>query len=421
MPRTKITERAIAALPPLPADGPAQVIHWDTGLPGFGLVQGRKSMTFIMRRRIAGRQVKRTIGRHGDVRADGRKWTATFARQRATEIAGEMVSETEAPGTGKGRRITLRQGLALHVEHMRRKRRSPRSISTIENDVRRNLAEWLDRPLVELTGAKLDAICRDIMDRAKPRAGAVNPPGAAQCKRLVAQVSAIWNAADRLHELPGRNPARRVVTHALEPRGERVDNADLPAWFATVQTLAPVRRDLQMMALFTGLRSESVRHLRWDDVDLERRLLHVSRAKGDRPYTIPIAEAHVEIIERRRVENPILFSPHGGDGGWIFASLSRAQPFEVIPVAESKERRTDPATGKRENILPGLHALRRTYNSIAIEAGVSLDDRQRLMNHAGRGVNIKHYGFPQSWAHLAECQARIAAAIWARINGEVAP
>jgi integrase len=155
-----------------------------------------------------------------------------------------------------------------------------------------------------------------------------------------------------------------------------------------------------------------VRTLRWDDVDWDRRVLYVRKAKGNKPYVIPLASTHLEILERRRRENAVEFDPHGGDHGWVFPSLSRAYPQRVKHVAETKEIRDG------EKILPGLHPLRRTYNSVAREIGIRLEDREALMNHSPRGVNEKHYVATAEWTHLAECQAKIEAALWQRIHGQ---
>lgn len=74
----------------------------------------------------------------------------------------------------------------------------------------RHLAEWLDRPLVDLTALELQKACDRIERETLPRAGAVNALGRAQANKLIAHVSAIWNAADRLHDLGGKNPAKRL-------------------------------------------------------------------------------------------------------------------------------------------------------------------------------------------------------------------
>ncbi len=115
-------------------------------------------------------------------------------------------------------------------------------------------------------------------------------------------------------------------------------------------------------------------------------------------------------------ENPKEFQVHGGDHGWIFPSLTRARPRRVIPVAEPKEWRVNRKTGKGVQILLGLHALRRTHNSVGIEAGVLQEHREALLNHNNKGVNVEHYGQPQNWEHLAECQAKISKAILGRLD-----
>lgn len=418
MPTIKLNEKTVAALPQ-PPEGIAQVTYHDATLPGFAVVVGRTARTFVLKRWIDGRKRKITIGRAGAIREDGHPWTALLARKRAVELLGKVAAgedpapAAEEPPMSSG--PTLRQGLELHTANMRKRLRSERSIHTITAEITKYCAAWLDRPIVDLTGADLAALVERLMNNTKPRAGAVNPPGAALTNRLLAQVSAIWNALDKLHELPGRNPAKRVTAHALQPKQDRIPDADLPAWLGQVMQLSPVRRDLQLFALFTGLRSESVRTLQWTDVDMIRCVLHVRKAKGDKPYTIPLTWTHAVLLVRRRAENADLFCPYGGDHGWIFPTLMRAKPYRVVHVSEPKERRRND-DGELVKLLPGMHPLRKTFNSVAMEIGVSKEDRERLMNHEGQGVNVRHYGFPQNWGHLSECQQRIEAALWVRLR-----
>jgi integrase len=418
MSRMKITERSLAALA-LP-EGKAQAIYRDSELTGFCVIVGKSSKTFAVRVGKGRARLTITIGRVGAIREDGHPWTATLARRRAQELlgkvaAGEIGGQAPEPQPAPAKQWpTLAEGLELHVANMRKGRRSEHSIRSIQGEVRKHLAAWLDRPIVELTALELDAVCTNLTGAARPRAGSVNPPGAAGSNRLLRHVSAIWTSTRKLHGLPGMNPAEGVTPHALLPKQERV--IDLAAWYATVQTLSPVRRDLQLMTLFTGLRSDSVRHLRWTEVDEVRRLLQIERAKGDKPYTIPLVETHLDILRRRRYENPIDFDPYGGDHGWIFPSVTARWPRRVIPVAESKEMRWNEQTQRKEKILPGLHPLRRTYNSVAREIGIPLEDREALMNHNGQGVNLRVYTVPLRWDYLAECQARIEAALWERIG-----
>jgi integrase len=402
MPTIKLTEKLLAMLQP--------GTHWDEAVPGLCVAVGQRARTFYVMTRVDGRRTRVKIGRAGTRAPGGQTWTVALARRKAQEILGKAAAGELAPKPRRAQGPTLRQGLELHMTNMRKRRRAERSISQIRDEVERYLAAWLDRPMAELTAAALDAACDALMAARAPASSSVNPPGAATAKRLLAHVSAIWRSTENLHGPQARNPAKGVTPHVLLPRQDRVPDADLPAWLAKVQALRPVRRDLHLFCLFSGLRSESARSLRWDDVDWARALLHVRKAKGDRPYTIPLAPTHLEILRRRQLENAPEFGPYGGDHGWVFPGLARGSK-RVQPVASGRPWKRD-----ADSALPGLHALRRTFNSVAMEIGVSLEDREALMNHNNRGVNVRVYGVPQRWDHLADCQRRIEAALWERIG-----
>lgn len=419
MATVKLTETKLAAIPP-PTET-AQAYVWDTEVHGFGVVIGRTGRrTFVARSRVGGRLVKRTIGVAGQPRSDGHVWTVLLARIEAKKLLG-MMADGEMPVTRAERSgPTLQDGLDLHLRNMRegRNRRhracSPRSIHKLETEVPRHLEAWLDRPIVELTADELEKVCDEIKANAKPIAGSVNTPGVAQANKVIAHVSAIWNALDKRYDLPLKNPATRLSLSALKPRSTRIDDDAFPAWYAKVIAIDPVRRDLQLVSLFTGLRTESVRNLRWEDVDEEREILHVQKAKGDRPYTLPLVETVRDILKARRTDNAIAMKDHGGDRGFVFPSLSR-DGKSVQAVAEVKERRTTD-DGERVQHLPGVHANRRTFNSVAIEIGVPPEARLALMNHEGKGVNVRHYGVPQNWDYLRTEAQRIEAALWSRLK-----
>jgi hypothetical protein len=67
-----------------------------------------------------------------------------------------------------------------------------------------------------------------------------------------------------------------------------------------------------------------------------------------------------------------------------------------------------------------LHALRRTFNSVAAEVGVAQGDREALMGHAASGVNAKHYTAVEVWSHLRSCAERVEVGLWARIKSKAA-
>lgn len=408
----KLSEKTISAIA-APSDA-AQAYYWDTELKGFGVVVGKVRRTFVARGRVGGRQIKRTIGVLGAPRADGHSWTALLARQEARVLLGQMA-DGETPVTTSARSgPTLREGVELHVRNMRKKSRSERSIETIESEVMRLLEAWLDRPIAELTGAELLAVHDRMTDAGTPMLA----------NRLVAHVSAIWNTLDRVHELDGRNPARAVTRNKYVPSRERVADDELPGWLEKVMALPnSVRRDLQLFCLFTAMRSEAARSVRWEHIDEDEAALDVPRPKGgeERAFRLPLSKTMIEMLERRRRENREDFKAWGGDGGWVFPSLTREAPQTVQPVAEPKEYRRNAKTKQKEQVLPGLHTLRRTYESVAHEAGISEIDLHVLTNHSYASHNVNATYIKQQFAHLAECQTRIEAALWARLKPSTKP
>ena len=441
MPTLKITEKALATLPPPTLDPGAppgskpkpQEYYWDTEIKGLGVVVGRTGVkTFVAFAWIAGTGRKRRvkIGVAGSVRADGHTWTVALARKRAKELLADAAkgidrnAEKHAAAEAISGAITLRQALALYGTELRDNRKAEPSIRTVEYDVPRLLAKEMDRPLSELT---VEAVQR-IKERGRAHK--------TQTNRLLAHISAIWNTTLRLRRstLNRANPVGRtgVQKYRLvgedEPSRERVEAEDMAEWYRRIETLAPLRRDLQLAALFTGLRDSNVTTMRWEMIDAHRGALLVPRSKTT-PFAIPLSATVLELLDRRRAQNAIQFEADGGDHGWIFPSLARGKARRVIATSETKERRSDltakpwgshrgeyQRTGERMLYLPGLHALRRTFISVGHECGVSDLDLRVLTNHKIGGRDVHERYVHASFEHLREQTTKIDAALWARLR-----
>lgn len=419
----KLNELTLASIKP-PSDV-AQAYYWDQEVPGFGVVVGRTGIkTFVARSRVNGQKVKTTIGIAGRVRDDGHEWTVKLARKKAKDVLAKMASGLN-PNSGKNERRdapTLREGLALHVGEMKDSGKREMSIKTVEYDVPRLLSAWMDRPLSDLTV--------ETVQRIKEK----NKKHKTQTNRLLAHISAIWNTTRRLRRstFSGDNPVGRlgVQKFSLDPEQPRIEEEDMPEWLRRVELLSnPIRRDLQLTALFTGMRTENVRNIRWESVDWERGGLFVPRSKTT-PFTIPVSTTVVEILKRRRAGNDVVFEKHGGDHGWVFPSLSDDE--DVIAVPECKERRYDTVappwtkagptrgkykpTGKRVLYLPGFHTLRRTFLSVAHECGVTKLDQHLLSNHAFGGRDVHDDYVRQAFPHLRQLVDKIDTALWLRLR-----
>lgn len=255
-------------------------------------------------------------------------------------------------------------------------------------------------------------------------------------------IRAAWNTALMEHDLPA-NPTIAVHWNKESRRQEPIAWANLPAWFATVNTLEPIlvngrrvgtrsgiRGDYQMLLLLTGLRRMDAATVRWEHLDLEEGRLHRPNPKGgkERAFTIPLSSDCLRILERRRIENTINFPE--GDRGWVFptrAMKSKAcalctalgQPdhveHTVVHLVEGKQQRM--TQGKRERIIPSPHRLRDTYTSALVEiGGVSPFVIDVLTNHRPPRGSVTAGYIDVSIEHLAECQERVTQFLLSKIS-----
>lgn len=410
--------------------------YFDGELSGFGVVLGAKFATFFYRDRVATinpktrRPMRRDIkigrwGLPGAGENHAELWTEPRARKEAGRKMGQVVNDidpiaaTSSPVGGP----TLQEGVNLHLAKMRKKRRAQRSIDSFISETTKHLADYLERPIADLSGAKLIELHDQIKSNAKPRRGTNprNPTGAALANRVVTHVSAAWNALNK--KLDGKlgswNPAKAVDKDELQEKRVRIADEDLPDYAVRVATMKnPIGRDGLLMALYTGLRNEDVREIRFVEVDFDERTLHRPDPKGGEgaAFTIPLSATPMKILERRKAENARDLG--ASDGGWAFPGFNRAGA--VGPICDLRHRiAADPVKKTKSSRFPveDVHTLRRTWESIAHEEGVTELDQHVLSNHSFGSHNVNATYISQHLDHLAACADKIDAGITRRIKG----
>jgi site-specific recombinase XerD len=153
-------------------------------------------------------------------------------------------------------------------------------------------------------------------------------------------------------------------------------------------------RDRLMLALFAyaGLRRSELLGLDWDDVDLERRLIRVRKAKGGRQRNVPIHPALEPLFSdylrfRASDPEPVLFV--GTQGGRRLSYRLLSETF----------RRYAHAAGvtQRKRVTP--HTLRHVFASELLRAGANLRQIQELLGH-------KHLDSTQRYTRVTAHQLR---------------
>jgi integrase len=288
---------------------------------------------------------------------------------------------------------TLAQAIELHLRAMRAKRCAARSMAAFHEECARHLASWLERRLASLSRHEVATRHEELTESSGPYLA----------NRVMQQFRAVYNtAARRFEALPAANPVLAVTFNRVKRRRQPIPWTELAAWRREVERLAnPVRRDLQLVLLFTGLRSLDARTIRREHVDLDAGTLHRPKPKGgeDRAFTIPLATPVRRILAGR------LAALVEDDAGWVFPTRDRAG--RATHVVEPKEQRV--VGGRKVSRLPSPHRLRDTFATAAHEARVHPLDLKVLMNHALPAADDVTLGYIRpSVEHLRESAERVA-------------
>jgi integrase len=138
---------------------------------------------------------------------------------------------------------------------------------------------------------------------------------------------------------------------------------------AEEETLLPVLPDylrcIVIGALDTGMRRGELLKQQWEDVDLSRELLSVSRSKtaGGEGREIPLTKRLLNLLAKRSQPSGTVFTNEGRPLSWI-----RKGWLGGLKRAKLRHFR--------------FHDLRHTFNTRLMEAGVIQDVRMALMGHS---------------------------------------
>ena len=364
-------------------------IFWDRELSGFGVrayASGKK--VYIVQARAKGKSRRVTIGRHGVL-------TAEQARQRAAQTitrikAGEDLSPSnpEAPRPeGPTIAALAERYLTEHVAV----RCKPKTVELCRLLLKNHIVPELGHVPIEALERKQVA---DIHFRLRDRPATAN--------HVVAVLSRMFNRAEAWELVPeGTNPCRsfpkykarkheRFLTEEEFRRLGRVLAEAAKEGGASRYAVAALR-----LLMLTGCRRSEILRLRWTDVDLEAKVLHLADSKTG-PRALPLSPAAARVLTDL---------PRVADNPWVIVSRKRgthlhnlSQPWDII------RRRAG-----LEDVR--LHDLRHSWASRALALGESLPMIGRLLGHTQVETTARY-------AHLArdsvkESAAKVAASIGA--------
>lgn len=334
----KLTETFVGKLPHSAAGTQK---HWDVEVRGFALFVGKRSKTWYYQRDVGGQTKRVLIGRYPSI-------TAKAARQTALSLSLEM-------GRGAGRQIQIGAPtleMAMEAYLARPKLRSETHKKTIRAQFENHLKDWLRLPLDEITKA---------MAADRHRKLGTHPSNA---NHVLKYFRTVWNHTRRTYDLP-ESPTMAIEWYVETPKGDIIE--DFYEWRQTIDELKnPIHTIYYELLLFTGLRKSEALNLEWRHVHEDH--IHLPMTKNGRSFDLPILQHHHEILSPVR----------GLHRQWVFPS----------PKAPSN-RLTNP---QRMQWSP--HAHRRSFATVAMEAGVLEEIVGRLLNHTPLSITGQRYVKP---------------------------
>lgn len=147
----------------------------------------------------------------------------------------------------------------------------------------------------------------------------------------------------------------------------------------------PNIRDLVAVLVGTGLRLDEALHLRWDDVDLEHRLIAVHRGrkgttKSGRMRHVPIFDSVLPVLRAMRLRRAgnLLLWPGGKPGRAL------SQPSVRAPFKRALDHAELPLTMR-------LHDLRHTFASLFLVDGGDIFKLSKILGHSSVAITEKTY------------------------------
>ncbi|HXM97149.1 MAG TPA: tyrosine-type recombinase/integrase [Candidatus Dormibacteraeota bacterium] len=180
------------------------------------------------------------------------------------------------------------------------------------------------------------------------------------------------------------------VREAAIPEGEEADTHAYS--LREVRTIMdglkkPMAKSLVMLATFTGLRSEEIKGLRWDDY--ENGVLDIKRAISAGKVVelkTKASKAPVPVVKTVQKTLAAHLKQNSGDG-YIFHG-NTGEPLDLENFAQ---RDIKPVLEKAGVEWHGYHAFRRGLASVLHELGVAELTIKHILRHSDSDVTRKHY------------------------------
>ncbi|MBI3814326.1 MAG: site-specific integrase [Nitrospinae bacterium] len=210
----------------------------------------------------------------------------------------------------------------------------------------------------------------------------------ATINREFAMLSKAFNLAYKRWEWVKENPCNKAQK---EPENNQVDRWLIEDEYqrlikASTGYLDGQLTDIILMALHTGMRQGEILSLKWNDVDLFRKVITVLKTKNKKPKSIPMTDTIHDLLVRK--SKVVIMS------GYIFTTDSnRIKKRTLI-------REFDKVMVKAGINDFTFHCLRHTAATWMIQSGIDIYTVSKILGHRDIKTTMKYaHHYPESLRH----------------------
>ncbi|PSV43598.1 tyrosine-type recombinase/integrase [Photobacterium indicum] len=253
----------------------------------------------------------------------------------------------------------------------------PTTSKGYESKVKRNLPEWLDRPLADLTEQRIAEAHASISKRTKADADYT-----ARVLRALFEFARYEYRDENGGQLFPDNPVvilkHRRQWNNVGRKSTHIRRHDLAKFWVTVEqfrrdaissgeSIPAAIADSLLVVVLTGLRKSEVLGLEWSSINLDSDYFVIGETKNGDPLELPIPPKLKEILSG-------LWLRRRNGAKYVFQN-----PKTKKPISEPKK------VTKKINDLAGIefgyHDLRRTFATVAESLSLGKYQLKRLLNH----------------------------------------
>lgn len=260
-------------------------------------------------------------------------------------------------------------------------------------------------------GRRLREITAADLDQYRTHSMTVDGVGPSTVRKRLTVLGTLFKCARRWGVLV-TNPAADLVKPS-EPR-HKVRFLSVDEWKRFGAVAPPHRLALYRMAVATGMRLKELTGLRWEDVNLPERLLHVAEDTKTGTRTLPVGDEAKAVLDEQKQRRTVVGREQGKLTPYVFVD-SEGEHFHTRERRNKLTKFTGADMRAAGIADASFHTLRHTAAAWMIQACRSLYEVQRVLGHSTPAMT-------QRYAHLEPKHLRDAVgALDAAIRGVDTP